>query len=735
MRHSRPFSFVTLFLLLVLAAGWLIPASVSRAATFTIPCGDISALITAINTANTNNQPDTIALAAGCTYTLNAVHNTFGGSNGLPVIDIDSSNPANSLTINGNGATIERAAGSLPFRFLYINGTFANRVEVTINDLTFRNGDADGDEGGAVLARDSNLTINRAVFENNRAGSDGGAMYTLNFNGMITDSVFRGNQAAGSGGAIAFRSDPVGQATISGTTFVNNRAGDRGGAIAAFHPMTVQNSTFSGNQADNDGGAVWTDSDASMGYCTITGAQTGGNGALNGAIILRSTLVAGNTDTSPTTGNNYPDIAGFIGSDGYNLIGNVGDHDFNANTTGDRYGDPLGTTTPNSGAVESSTPINPLLGPLADNGGPTPTHALLAGSPALNQIPASVNDCGSSPFDVDQRGVSRPQGGACDVGAFEGEPFPEITVYDGPGVSSPELTNNQAAAVAFGATTVGTPVSRVFAIRNAGTAPLTLGALTLPPGFAVIGTFPAGPVAPGDTVTFTVQLTAASAGTFSGALSFANGDADENPFTFPISGVVNAAPSLTHQAYLPLVARAGQPDLIIANIDIIPNQTSFTAGQLVEIRVTVRNIGTAPAGPFWVDLYINPDRPPQINDLWHDRCGLRPCFGAAWGVTRTLQPGEEITLSTAGGFDPFRTYWLGWLASGTTTLYALADSWNTVGASGAVLESDETNNRGVRDGQTVSGTNPPAPPWTPPSALVGTSATSLLPARPAYPGP
>lgn len=103
--------------------------------------------------------------------------------------------------------------------------------------------------------------------------------------------------------------------------------------------------------------------------------------------------------------------------------------------------------------------------------------------------------------------------------------------------------------------------------------------------------------------------------------------------------MVTAATPLLHPAYLPLIVRPGQPDLIIAGIDLIPDQTSFTAGQPVEIRVTVRNIGTAPAGPFWIDLYFNPDRPPQINDLWHDRCTLHPCFGVVWGVTRTLQPG------------------------------------------------------------------------------------------------
>ncbi|PMP82562.1 MAG: hypothetical protein C0183_09955, partial [Roseiflexus castenholzii] len=524
MHHSRAFSLATIFFVITLAAGWLLSAPSSRAATFTIPCGDVTVLITAITTANSNNQPDTIDLATGCTYSLTTVDNTVGGSaNGLPAIIVDSGNPMNSLTINGNGATIERAAGSPSFRLLYLTG-----VAVTINDLNFRNGYAEDDEGGAIrarnsdltlnrvtfegnratydggalVARDSNLTLNRVTFEGNRAGSDGGALYTVSVTANLSDSIFRNNQSGTDGGAIAFRVDGPGQATISGTTFSGNQATGGGGAIAAFHEITVQNSTFSNNQADGDGGAVLSNDSAVIAYTTITSTQTGGDGALNGSITLRSALVAGNTDTSASPGN-YPDIAGSITSDGYNLIGNVGDYDFAVNTTGDQYGDPNGTTIPNSGAVESPAPIDPLLAPLANNGGPTPTHALLAGSPALNRIPGGTNDCGDA-IAIDQRGISRPQDGACDVGAFEAIPAPEIAVYNGPDASSPELTNNQTTAVDFGATTVGAPISRVFAIRNAGTAPLTLGALTLPSGFAVVGAFPTGPVVAGTTGPFTV---------------------------------------------------------------------------------------------------------------------------------------------------------------------------------------------------------------------------------------
>ncbi|MFQ3632235.1 choice-of-anchor D domain-containing protein [Roseiflexus sp.] len=735
MRLSRTsFSFTALFALVLFTSVWLTPVPSIQAATFSIPCGDVSALISAITIANSNNQPDTINLAANCTYTLIGVDNTDDGPTGLPVIRVDGAS-ANSITINGNGATIERSGSAPSFRLFYLDGTLSDFINLTINDLTLRNGRIeDPYDGGAIHARYARLSLNRVVLENNSA-TEGGALYTLNFDGTITDSFFRDNRSSAGGGAIAFRADGGGQALITGSTFSGNRAEEDGGAIAAYHEVTIRNSTFSGNRTTGGyGGAVWSDSDLEVAYTTVTGTETASDGALYGSIVLRSSLVADNTDTSPGAGN-YPDLAGFITSEGYNLIGNVGDYNFDTNTIGDVYGDPLGTTTPNMGATESSTPINPLLAPLADNGGPTPTHALLFGSLALDRIPASINGCGDT-VTVDQRRVARPQptGGNCDTGAFEGTPVPEITVYDGPDTSAPPVSDGQPTVIEFGSTTVGTPLTRVFTIRNAGTAPLSLGALTLPAGFSIVGSFPTGPVAPGATVTFTVQLTATAPGTFSGQLSFANNDADENPFNFPIRGVVNSLPPSVQPIYLPLISRPGQPDLIIERIDIIPDQSSFTAGQPVEIQVVVRNIGTAPAGPFWVDLYINPDRPPQINDLWHDRCTLTPCFGVAWGVTRILQPGEHITLTTAEGYDRLRTYWLGWLAHGTTTVYALADSWNTVGLTGAVTESDEANNQAVRGDLTVRGVNPPAPPWTPASltASVQSSSSTSLPERPLY---
>jgi CSLREA domain-containing protein len=323
------------------------------------------------------------------------------------------------------------------------------------------------------------------------------------------------------------------------------------------------------------------------------------------------------------------------------------------------------------------------------------------------------------------------------LGVVTALPVPEIALFAGaaPGALTP-IADGQAAPVDFGSTVVGTPVVRSFTIRNLGTAPLTLdpASLALPAGFTLAGAFPAGPVAPGAEATFQVRLAAAASGSFAGRLAFANGDADESPFDFGLRGAVTAPPARLTAVYLPLVARPqpapGQPDLVVTSVAVSPRKGAYTAGEPVVVTVVVTNRGAAPAAGFWVDLSVNPRRAPEINDLWHDNCGLGPCVGAAWAVRETLGPGESVTLTTAGGFDPSRTYWTGWLPSGATTIYAYADSWNTDGTRGAVLESDETNNRGELSGLTVTGQNPPAKPW-PGATLSAAPAPAGLPARPA----
>jgi hypothetical protein len=163
----------------------------------------------------------------------------------------------------------------------------------------------------------------------------------------------------------------------------------------------VTNSTISGNTTAGAGGAGGVATSAGtleLVASTVTlNTAAGGGGVLAaaGTIDLEGTIVAKNT--APTG----PDCLGPTSS-GHNLIGNDADCAYTPGT-----GDQVGT---------AASPIDPLLGPLQDNGS-ADTHALLQGSPAINAIPNAA-----CPASEDERKVARPQGSGCDIGAIEATP-------------------------------------------------------------------------------------------------------------------------------------------------------------------------------------------------------------------------------------------------------------------------------------------------------------------------
>jgi hypothetical protein len=138
---------------------------------------------------------------------------------------------------------------------------------------------------------------------------------------------------------------------------------------------------------------------------TDNAAHTGGGVYLapGGLSSVRNSIIAGN---SVDPGGSGPDLFGDFHSDGHNLIGDGSGSSGFSDGTGDRVG-------------MAANPIDPRLGALADNGGPTKTHALLAGSPAIDH-----GDNANAPA-TDQRGVARPRDGdgngsqVVDIGAFE----------------------------------------------------------------------------------------------------------------------------------------------------------------------------------------------------------------------------------------------------------------------------------------------------------------------------
>jgi hypothetical protein len=213
----------------------------------------------------------------------------------------------------------------------------------------------------------------------------------------LNNCVIKDNQAARGGGIYN-----DGQLTMNGCTVSGNSATDNGGGIYNSGEMWLTNCTISGNSASNGGGGInnYMGAEMNLSYATIANNQATGASALGGGFentgpaTFDNTIVANNTAGAGVNNNGYNVAAqgGTIQSNGYNLCGD--------NSCG--FNQP--TDLPNT---------DPLLGPLRDNGGPTFTHALLHGSPAID----AANNSGAPA--TDQRGTPRPQGTNCDIGAYE----------------------------------------------------------------------------------------------------------------------------------------------------------------------------------------------------------------------------------------------------------------------------------------------------------------------------
>jgi uncharacterized repeat protein (TIGR01451 family)/CSLREA domain-containing protein len=285
-------------------------------------------------------------------------------------------------------------------------GGIYNTGTLTLDDTSVTNNVAAYSGGGIYNDGGTVSIVASTISDNNAANDDGGGI--LHFGGTLTmnNSSVTGNQADDDGGGV--RGNWINFIEIQNSTIADNTAGDNGGGLrttAVGSTFKLVNSTVSNNHAlGTMGGGFYTIS-ATVTITNVTfwgnDAVTGGggiaNGNLNGVVNLASTIVAGNTSTA-----GGPDLTGSFVSQDYNLI---------QDTTG---------ATLSGSTVNNITGQAPLLGALANNGGGTTTHSLLPSSPALNQIPVGMNGCGTD-IATDQRGVSRPQGSSCDIGAFESE--------------------------------------------------------------------------------------------------------------------------------------------------------------------------------------------------------------------------------------------------------------------------------------------------------------------------
>jgi uncharacterized repeat protein (TIGR01451 family)/CSLREA domain-containing protein len=316
-------------------------------------------------------------LNAGSAASLNAVRIEFNV--------VDTASPLVSADVYGGGVLNQQQKMSI------VRGTIShNRIEAT-------NASGGGIASYAqITPPGGQLFLNSVTVANNSASGTGGGLVsggginivTLVDTVIVDSSLIQSNTVSGSGALLwggGIHSN--GEMTVINSSIVGNVGGQRGGGVLNSYLFHSINATLSGNSAASGGGLYNFNSFNTTSYLTHTTIANSTGGGLHvepGAPVeVLATLLANNA------GGNCTGAA--VTHNGASLSDD-------ASCTGFAF-----------------TNVNPLLQPLALNGGATPNHALGAGSPAIDQAGA----CNGYGVISDQRGLARPQGAACDIGAFE----------------------------------------------------------------------------------------------------------------------------------------------------------------------------------------------------------------------------------------------------------------------------------------------------------------------------
>jgi hypothetical protein len=379
---------------------------------------------------NTSAAGDTISFAPvlnGQTIQLSAL-GTLSIPAGLTLV-IDASSLASGVTVRGTNAysifTVNLGASGTLIGLTITNGSGTGGGISNLGSLTVRGsvitGNTTGGTGGGIYNHGS-MYVGGCVISNNHA-QDGGGLYGngASYGLTVVASTISNNTATRLGGGAAGAQGMIlRQCLITGNTAALRGGGSYGGKVYSC--------TFTANSAPLGGGAA----EGALYTCTLTGntGTTGGGGAykrfgsgrltqctivgnMAGAagggglyvgispnrVTMIDCIIAGNTTTSPSGSQ---DVSGPIATAQSDLIGDgTGSMGLSNGVNGNIVG-------------SAGSPVNPLLGPLQNNGGPTQTFLPMPGSPALG--------AGSPALSLDQRGLPRPNAGPSDIGSVEVTP-------------------------------------------------------------------------------------------------------------------------------------------------------------------------------------------------------------------------------------------------------------------------------------------------------------------------
>ncbi len=328
---------------------------------------------------------------------------------------------AGELELNGTLVEWNYVDSAVPSDFVYGPGVyfFGDALEIRNSVIRHNTSSSNNVYGGGPSVRGFGTARIESTEISSNQGHTGGGIYASIPDLSIVDTTLASNTASGGGGMYVSTTADGASLTVRRCTVSGNSA-DVGGAGFRFSlsgdgaSFAVVNSTISGNDAAGDGGGLKVDSGhGTVASSTITAntadADANNSGDAGGIWIgssarlkLKNSIVAGNTDLS--AGSVAPDCSGAVESVGYNFIGSLGVHTAACVVEGDTTGNVIGA--------------DPWLAPLADNGGPTCTHAIDGSSTAVNAgNPLGCTDEDDNLLWADQRSWQRPD--TCDVGSFE----------------------------------------------------------------------------------------------------------------------------------------------------------------------------------------------------------------------------------------------------------------------------------------------------------------------------
>lgn len=377
--------------------------------------------------------------AADCNFT----NNTANAGQGGAVFSFSGTFSAEGCTFSGNSATAGGGAVAS------IGSCVINESSISANS---------GSKGGGIYAENSLIVNFTTIAANTATAGHGGGIYSIgnarfiscnvqdnvvsngifSGGGIYAETSFRligcsvsGNTSAGNSGGV----HSLGELIIISTTLYANTAAKAAGAIGNYGTtLLINTSTISGNSAAFSGGGIRNEGQKATLYrCTIAfnaSDSSGGGIASSDSLFFSNTIVGNNT--ADVQGDEIFKAAGTIISEGHNLVRDIAQSGFTPNA-----GDILGTT---------ATPEDPLLDPLADNGGSSLTHIPRCGSPAIDN-----GDTTNAPTS-DQREMPRVHGGGIDIGSVENQADPIVPDAIITNVSSLGASNGSLQALIEGGT-------------------------------------------------------------------------------------------------------------------------------------------------------------------------------------------------------------------------------------------------------------------------------------------